>query len=60
MSDIHYNLQFEKLCSVLQLGEIVDVPEKISGGLLHRMYAIQTTTSKQNDRFRKYSNCSRA
>jgi len=46
MSDIHYNLQFEKLCSILQLGEIVDVPEKISGGLLHRMYAIKTTKGK--------------
>ena len=46
MSDIHYNLQFEKLCNVLQLGEIVHVPEKISGGLLHRMYAIKTTKGK--------------
>jgi len=46
MSDIHYNLQIEKLCSVLQLGEIIDVPEKISGGLLHRMYAIKTTKGK--------------
>lgn len=46
MSDIHYNLQFEKLCRILQLGEIVDVPEKISGGLLHRMYAIKTIKGK--------------
>ncbi|MEW8994355.1 phosphotransferase [Clostridium sp.] len=46
MSDIHYNLQFEKLCSILQLGELVDAPERISGGLLHRIYAIKTTKGK--------------
>jgi len=46
MSDIHYNLQFEKLCSILQLGELVDAPERISGGLLHRIYAIKTSKGK--------------
>lgn len=46
MSDIHYNLQFEKLCNTLKLGEIVGVPEEISGGLLHKMYAIETTQGK--------------
>jgi len=46
MSDIRYNLQFEKLCNTLQLGEIFSGPETISGGLLHRMYAIETTLSK--------------
>ena len=46
MSDIKYNLQFEKLCSVLQLGEIVGEPEAITGGFLHRMYAIETTQGK--------------
>ena len=46
MSDIQYNLQFEKLCSVLELGEIVSVPKPISGGLLHKMYAIETTQGK--------------
>lgn len=46
MSDIQYNLQFKKLCNVLQLGDIVDVPKRISGGLLHRMYAIETTQGK--------------
>jgi hypothetical protein len=45
-SDIQYNLQFNKLCDILQLGEIVGVPEAISGGLLHRMYAIETTEGK--------------
>lgn len=46
MSDIYYNLKFEELCNALQLGETVGVPEVISGGLLHRMYAIETTQGK--------------
>ena len=46
MSDIQYNLQFEKLCNILKLGEIVGIPKAISGGLLHRMYAIETTQGK--------------
>lgn len=46
MSDIQYNLQFDKLCNISQLGEIVGVPKAISGGLLHRMYAIETTQGK--------------
>lgn len=46
MSDLQYNLQFDKLCNILQLGEIISVPEAISGGLLHRMYAIETTQGK--------------
>lgn len=46
MSDIQYNLQFEKLCNILKLGKIVSVPNSIWGGLLHRMYAIETTQGK--------------
>ena len=46
MSDIKYNLQFEKLCDILKLGEIVGVPEAITGGLLHRMYSVETTKGK--------------
>lgn len=46
MSDIQYNLQFEKLCNLLQLGNIISQPETITGGLLHRMYAIETTQGK--------------
>lgn len=46
MSDIQYNLQLEKLCNILQLGDLVNVPKAISGGLLHRMYEIQTTQGK--------------
>lgn len=46
MSDIQYNLQFEKLCNVLKLGDIGGDPKPISGGLLHRMYAMETTQGK--------------
>ena len=46
MSDNQYNLQFEKLCNVLQLGEIAGEPEALIGGLLHRMYAVKTTQGK--------------
>jgi Ser/Thr protein kinase RdoA (MazF antagonist) len=46
VSDIKYNLQFEKLCNILKLGEIVGVPKAITGGLLHKMYAIETTEGK--------------
>jgi hypothetical protein len=46
MSDTQYNLQFRKLCSILQLGEIIGVPEAISGGLLHKMYMVETDQGK--------------
>lgn len=46
MPNIHYHLQFDKLCTLLQLGEIIREPETISGGLLHRMYTIETTLGK--------------
>lgn len=46
MSDSQYNLQFEKLCAKLRLGEMIGVPEAMSGGLLHRMYTVQTTSGK--------------
>ncbi|WP_338049207.1 aminoglycoside phosphotransferase family protein [Paenibacillus wynnii] len=46
MVNIQYNLQFEKICSILQLGEITRVPLEVAGGFLHRMYAIETTLGK--------------
>ncbi|XEC95771.1 aminoglycoside phosphotransferase family protein [Paenibacillus tarimensis] len=46
MSELQYNLQFVKLCRFMRLGEIVGVPEAIRGGLLHRMYAVETTSGK--------------
>lgn len=41
-----YHLQFEKLCSAVELGTLIKVPEKVSGGLLHRMFAVETTSGK--------------
>lgn len=46
MSEGQDNQYFEKLCINLMLGELVDVPVVLSGGLMHRMYALQTTTEK--------------
>ena len=37
---------FKKLCNVSNLGEIVGVPLSISGGLLHKMYAMETNKGK--------------
>ncbi|WP_342555596.1 aminoglycoside phosphotransferase family protein [Paenibacillus sp. FSL R7-0652] len=41
-----YHLQFEKLCEKLGLGELTTTPKPISGGLLHRVFAIKTTTGR--------------
>ncbi|MBS4539378.1 phosphotransferase [Clostridium sp. D2Q-11] len=46
MNNQSYNLQFEKLCNKLQIGNIVDTPLPISGGLLHKMYSIKTLEGK--------------
>lgn len=46
MNEQQYNLQFEKLCNTLQLGEIVGLPKRVSGGLLHKMYLVETTRGK--------------
>lgn len=46
MDDVKYNLQFEKLCETLNLGEVLGIPEAISGGLLHRMHAVETIRGK--------------
>lgn len=46
MDDIRYNIQFERLCNTLGLGDIIGFPKTIAGGLLHRMYSIETTQEK--------------
>ncbi|MFC3746120.1 aminoglycoside phosphotransferase family protein [Paenibacillus sp. GCM10012306] len=38
--------QIDTVCSNLQLGEIVNGPVALSGGLMHRMFEIVTTTGK--------------
>lgn len=46
MNDIQYNIQFESLCNILQLGMMISAPKPLSGGLLHRMYCLETTKGK--------------
>ncbi|HDX9578466.1 TPA: phosphotransferase [Bacillus pseudomycoides] len=46
MTDLQYKLEFKDLCQTSQLGELLHAPESIFGGLLHRMYAVETTTGK--------------
>ncbi len=43
---MNYNLHFEKLCKELSLGELITSPEELSGGLMHRMFALETTSGK--------------
>lgn len=38
------NKQLEDLCTLLHLGSMVAVPQKVTGGLLHTMWHVQTTT----------------
>ncbi|WP_058304680.1 aminoglycoside phosphotransferase family protein [Gorillibacterium timonense] len=46
MSNLSYQLNFEKLCMMVELGELVGAPVALTGGLLHKMFAIQTTQGK--------------
>ncbi|MED1559036.1 phosphotransferase [Bacillus paramycoides] len=46
MEGIKYHLEFESICKNSFLGEMLNVPKSICGGLLHRMYAIETTKGK--------------
>ena len=40
------NHLFNKICDESKLGEIIGVPVSVSGGLLHKMYAIETDKGK--------------
>jgi len=46
MGNIQYNIQFENLCKSLDMGKLICEPEQLTGGLLHRMYAVETTFGK--------------
>ncbi|MED1862371.1 hypothetical protein P4V41_02695 [Fictibacillus nanhaiensis] len=46
MSETQYKLNFKDLCQTSQIGKLVNIPEPISGGLLHRMYYIETNQGK--------------
>nr|WP_260986977.1 aminoglycoside phosphotransferase family protein [Paenibacillus terrae] len=38
--------EFQKLCHALKLGELQSVPVPVTGGLLHKMYAVGSATGK--------------
>ncbi|MBO7745705.1 phosphotransferase [Paenibacillus sp. MWE-103] len=44
MSDNRYHLQIAKLCKRLGLGPLAENPAELSGGLLHRMFALTTAS----------------
>lgn len=46
MNTLQYNLDLEKLCLTLQLGKLFSNPKVLTGGLLHKMYAVETTQGK--------------
>lgn len=46
MKDTQYRIDFEKLCHKLELGALVVEPSRISGGLLHRMYEVKTSSGR--------------
>jgi len=39
-------MNLEKIAGYLNLGSMIDSPKEVSGGLLHKMYAVSTTTGK--------------
>jgi Ser/Thr protein kinase RdoA (MazF antagonist) len=43
MASICYGINFNELCDVFQLGTLAGQPTVVEGGLLHRMYKLQTT-----------------
>lgn len=43
MNNLINEMNFDKLCKVLQLGEPVNTPKPVTGGLIHRMYRVETT-----------------
>lgn len=46
MSFIDDNSKIRNLCNAIMLGELIGQPEEVSGGLLHKMYCIETTKGK--------------
>ncbi|MGG4166468.1 aminoglycoside phosphotransferase family protein [Rossellomorea vietnamensis] len=46
MGDTKYYLDFKEMCRTSLLGELVSKPKLLTGGLLHRMFAVETTQGK--------------
>lgn len=45
MKNDTYKLNFKKLCDTLELGNLLNEPNRITGGLLHMMYKVETQTA---------------
>jgi len=41
-----YHLDFNKLCKTAKIGKLCGEPTQIKGGLLHRMYRVETSSGK--------------
>lgn len=46
MNNTQINGCFQDLCNILKLGEITAVPKPVFGGLLHKMYCLETASGK--------------
>jgi Ser/Thr protein kinase RdoA (MazF antagonist) len=46
MCSSKYNIQLDKLCHECNLGEILAEPSIVTGGFLHKLYAVETTKGK--------------
>lgn len=46
MGDISYIDKIEKLAKHMNIGKVLIVPKPVSGGLLHKMYLVETTAGK--------------
>lgn len=44
--DTQYRLQFDKLFKQIGLGQLICAPQVLSGGLLHQVFSIHSTTGK--------------
>lgn len=56
MENMSYNLKFATLCAKYNLGLLMNEPEPITGGLLHRMYRLQTDKAQYAVKAFKSSN----
>jgi aminoglycoside phosphotransferase (APT) family kinase protein len=43
---MNYNLQFDKLCQQLNIGSLIAEPLPLTGGHMHKMFVLNTTTRK--------------
>lgn len=46
MEDTKYNVQLKELCELLNLGNVISEPTVVTGGFLHKMYAVETTKGR--------------